>query len=561
MPERYLAIKRSCEKEGGSDKACKTKAAKIFNATRAEGEKPVTGKSEDLEQIVANFLEGININLSRYNPNSKWIGPPTDIEKEHFKKTGTKFPVHVVPSPHREHVAKMDPGRNDKGQKIGGPIHLNPYGMRYTADHHRLAKEPENEVFRNIIAHEIGHHIDFNKGPKGKYLASYQPQHLFRTELRANREGENLARSYGLPPLNKKVRRHNADNAHASAYKRAAEAYGQDETYAAELKNKHEKASQEIIRRRNARSEALEQIVADYLDEGKLANAILALGIGATLASLPSTKVKDTPKQGLLTHQKVRYGDHPVIGVISDPQKEKSIYKYPGTNKIVLRQKLAKLSRNGVPLDPQYAKFAPEVSSPKVPDTQVASRDKMKKLNNSLETIVTNFLTEETRHEYFQKRLKKLGMFDEDSDYDGMLGRAIEELSLVFSKQGHSGMSAAITTQLFNKLMDEWNCPEKRIAENIIFVATNTLTEAKKPKLEPVKSGENRHDYFKRNLKKLGHYNKTGAYSGKLGKSVEQLSDIFGKQGHSRMSSAQAHSLFSKLMKDWYRASRQAEKI
>jgi len=63
----------------------------------------------------------------------------------------------------------------------------------------------------------------------------------------------------------------------------------------------------------------------------------------------------------------------------------------------------------------------------------------------------------ETRHEFFKRRLSELGMYDADSDYDGMIGAAIEELSLVFSKQGHSGGSAQITIGLFNQLFNEWS--------------------------------------------------------------------------------------------------------
>jgi len=46
MPKKYEAIRDKCIKEGGSTKACKTKAAKIYNATRKPGQKPVTGKME-----------------------------------------------------------------------------------------------------------------------------------------------------------------------------------------------------------------------------------------------------------------------------------------------------------------------------------------------------------------------------------------------------------------------------------------------------------------------------------------------------------------------------------
>lgn len=61
------------------------------------------------------------------------------------------------------------------------------------------------------------------------------------------------------------------------------------------------------------------------------------------------------------------------------------------------------------------------------------------------------------RHQYFISRLKVLGMYDKDSDYDGMIGKAVEELSLTFANQGHSGASADSTLQLFNHLMGEWN--------------------------------------------------------------------------------------------------------
>ena len=44
MPARYEAIRDDCKSKSGSSKDCKTKAAKIFNATRKPGEAPVTGK-------------------------------------------------------------------------------------------------------------------------------------------------------------------------------------------------------------------------------------------------------------------------------------------------------------------------------------------------------------------------------------------------------------------------------------------------------------------------------------------------------------------------------------
>ena len=68
-----------------------------------------------------------------------------------------------------------------------------------------------------------------------------------------------------------------------------------------------------------------------------------------------------------------------------------------------------------------------------------------------------------------EKELKLAGYDKPDSDYNGGLYDAVMELIKVFSKQGHSGMSASIVTSLFNKLSkfnpiipltlkdDEWN--------------------------------------------------------------------------------------------------------
>lgn len=44
MPKRYEAIRDSQIAKGKSEKAAKTSAAKIFNATRKKGETPVIGK-------------------------------------------------------------------------------------------------------------------------------------------------------------------------------------------------------------------------------------------------------------------------------------------------------------------------------------------------------------------------------------------------------------------------------------------------------------------------------------------------------------------------------------
>lgn len=54
--------------------------------------------------------------------------------------------------------------------------------------------------------------------------------------------------------------------------------------------------------------------------------------------------------------------------------------------------------------------------------------------------------------DHANKELTRVGLFDKDSDYDGELGRGVLELITVFANQGHSGMSAEMTVQLFEKL-------------------------------------------------------------------------------------------------------------
>lgn len=50
------------------------------------------------------------------------------------------------------------------------------------------------------------------------------------------------------------------------------------------------------------------------------------------------------------------------------------------------------------------------------------------------------------------EQLSETGMLDEDSDYDGELGKATMELITVFANQGHSGYSAMLVRDLFHKL-------------------------------------------------------------------------------------------------------------
>jgi hypothetical protein len=54
--------------------------------------------------------------------------------------------------------------------------------------------------------------------------------------------------------------------------------------------------------------------------------------------------------------------------------------------------------------------------------------------------------------DHSQYELQQAGLFGADSDYNGMIGKAVLELIKTFSSQGHSGFSAQWVKELFNKL-------------------------------------------------------------------------------------------------------------
>lgn len=54
---------------------------------------------------------------------------------------------------------------------------------------------------------------------------------------------------------------------------------------------------------------------------------------------------------------------------------------------------------------------------------------------------------------FAREELERAGLFDKDSDYEGMLGEAVLELVKKFAKQGHSGTSASITLDIATQLM------------------------------------------------------------------------------------------------------------
>jgi len=58
----------------------------------------------------------------------------------------------------------------------------------------------------------------------------------------------------------------------------------------------------------------------------------------------------------------------------------------------------------------------------------------------------------ESTIDYAKDQLQKAGLFDKDSDYNGMIGKSILELIQTFSNQNHSGYSAPLIIDLFTKL-------------------------------------------------------------------------------------------------------------
>lgn len=52
-----------------------------------------------------------------------------------------------------------------------------------------------------------------------------------------------------------------------------------------------------------------------------------------------------------------------------------------------------------------------------------------------------------------ESELRRAGLFDPNSDYNGDIGYSVLHLVKEFARQGHSGASAAMTSTLFNELV------------------------------------------------------------------------------------------------------------
>jgi len=55
--------------------------------------------------------------------------------------------------------------------------------------------------------------------------------------------------------------------------------------------------------------------------------------------------------------------------------------------------------------------------------------------------------------QWAREELEQAGLFDKDSDYDGMIGQAVMNLIDEFSKQGHSGFSTRMVSTIFDRLL------------------------------------------------------------------------------------------------------------
>lgn len=51
-----------------------------------------------------------------------------------------------------------------------------------------------------------------------------------------------------------------------------------------------------------------------------------------------------------------------------------------------------------------------------------------------------------------EQELRRAGLYDKDSDYGGMLAHAVMKLVKAHVREGHSGMSHAVTLELFNRV-------------------------------------------------------------------------------------------------------------
>lgn len=103
--------------------------------------------------------------------------------------------------------------------------------------------------------------------------------------------------------------------------------------------------------------------------------------------------------------------------------------------------------------------------------------------------------------EHAERELREAGLFDEGSDYDGMVGGAVMELVKVFAAQGHSGMSAHMTIDLFHRVASYKTLvplPDPMIATEYQHVHEQTLQSTRRSSVFSEDSGKTWYDIDKR---------------------------------------------------------------
>lgn len=78
-------------------------------------------------------------------------------------------------------------------------------------------------------------------------------------------------------------------------------------------------------------------------------------------------------------------------------------------------------------------------------------------LKEFIENLTSKHPLNENLESHAKEELDRAGLFDEDADYEGMIGKCVLELIQTMSKQGHSGFSASWVRDLFNKLSNYEN--------------------------------------------------------------------------------------------------------
>jgi hypothetical protein len=53
---------------------------------------------------------------------------------------------------------------------------------------------------------------------------------------------------------------------------------------------------------------------------------------------------------------------------------------------------------------------------------------------------------------FAQDEMRRAGLYDADADYAGEIPKAVERMISTFAAEGHSGMSAELTLQIFEKV-------------------------------------------------------------------------------------------------------------